>query len=158
MFRFAPRESQKESAELTHQLAVRVYQEGTHPRSPVAAQLEKGTRATTLYMGTPKNPPDPQRFDATTQQAELDARDRPDPWQVADSAFEVAIGVAALFTGVGGVKAASYLRDARAKSNALQEIIKKNEVLKKTQPEAFHAAHTSQSPETKKVVSDIRNS
>jgi hypothetical protein len=158
MLRFAPRESQKEMAELTHNLAAKVNREGTFPGSLVSIRLEKGTRAATMYMGRPKNPPDMSQFDAISQQAELDARDRPDPWELADGALELSIGVAALFTGAAGVKTAKFLKDTKMKAKALREVIEKNEVLKRKHPEAFHAAHKSQSSETRRVVSDVRSS
>ena len=71
--------------------------------------------------------------------------ERPDPWQVADSALEVGIGVCALFGGVLGTRAVRFLRDARTKSQALREIIQGNELFKTRharQVPAFKAGRT----------------
>jgi len=71
--RFAPTEPQKQTAELTHELAVKVNAEGTQPQSPASEKLCEGTRAAVSYMGRAKTPPDPQRFDTITAQANQDA-------------------------------------------------------------------------------------
>jgi hypothetical protein len=81
--------------------------------------------------------------------------ERPDAWQVADSAMELGIGVCALLGGVYGTRAVRFLRDARGKSQALQEIIAGNELFKKqneSSAAAFKQAHSNQSPQTRQIV------
>ncbi|KPL24182.1 MAG: hypothetical protein AMJ75_04310 [Phycisphaerae bacterium SM1_79] len=85
--------------------------------------------------------------------------ERPDTWQVADSMLELGIGICAVLGGVGGARAARYLRDARTKSQALQEVITGNELFKKqnqAQAAAFKQAHSSQSPETRQLVAQMK--
>jgi len=81
--------------------------------------------------------------------------ERPDAWEVADSAMELGIGVCALLGGVYGTRAVRFLRGARGKSQALQEIIAGNELFKKqnqAQAAAFKQAHGNQSPQTRQIV------
>jgi len=59
---------------------------------------------------------------------------RPDPWRVTDSVLELGIGLGGLLGGVCGTRAVRFLRDARAKSKALKEIVAGNELFKKQQP------------------------
>ena len=164
-FRFAPKESQKQSAELTHALAKKVNFEGTAPASPASQQLVTGTMAALSYTGRPAAPPDPGQFDTIAAQANQDALERPDPWQVADSALELGIGVCALLGGVYGTKAVKYMQQAREKSRALQEIVQGNELFKQqvTQENeaaivAFKEAHnqTQKSPSTKRIVTEMK--
>ncbi len=85
--------------------------------------------------------------------------ERPDPWQVADSALDIGIGVCALFGGVLGTRALRFLQEARAKSQALKEIIQGNESFKEQnarQVEAFKAAQQHQSPETRRLVTAMK--
>jgi len=85
--------------------------------------------------------------------------DRPDAWQVADSAMELGIGICALLGGVYGTRAVGFLKNAKTKSKALQEIITGNELFKKnnqTQVTAFKQAQQNQSPETKQLVAQLK--
>lgn len=153
--RFAPKESQKQTTELTHFLAKKVNAQGTAPASPASRQLVTGTMAALTYTGRPATPPDPEQFDTIAAQANQDAMERPDPWEVADSVLELGIGISALLGGVYGTKAVKYLHQARMKSKALEEIIKGNELLKKNGGD-FKTAHSKQSPTTKAIVAEIR--
>ena len=84
---------------------------------------------------------------------------RPDAWQVADSALELTIGIAALVGGVYGTKAARFLKQARARSRALREIVAGNELFKKQNKDAsgaFKQAEQNQSPETRQMVAEMK--
>jgi hypothetical protein len=89
-----------------------------------------------------------------------ESAERPDTWQVADSAIELAIAVCALLGGVYGTRAVGFLKDARAKSAALKEIIAGNELFKKQNPAqspVFKQAHQVQSPETRQIVAEMKS-
>ncbi|MHC4620351.1 MAG: hypothetical protein ACYTEQ_21590 [Planctomycetota bacterium] len=158
--RFAPSESIKQTAELTHGLAKKVNTEGAEAGSSASAKLVEGTRAALSYTGRPKVPPDPEQFDTIAAQANQDASARPDPWAVADSMFELAIGVSALVGGVYGTKALAYLKAAREKSQALKEIIKNNELFldkaEATAKNKFKQFQRKQSPATKRLVTELK--
>ena len=88
-----------------------------------------------------------------------ESAERPDAWQLADSAFELAIGVCALLGGVYGTRAVKFLKDARAKSKALKEIIEGNELFKKqneSYASTFKEAHKDQSPQTRQIVAQMK--
>lgn len=159
--RFAPSESIKQTAELTNQMARKINSEGTDAQSPASRQLIKGTQVALSYIGRPKEVPEPEQFDIITAQAQQDAEKRPDAWQMADSAIELGIGVCALLGGIYGTRAVKFLKDARTKSKALQEIVAGNELFKKTSESGmastFTNSHNSaQSKETKKIVADLK--
>lgn len=166
--RFTATETQKQNAWLharTAQLAAdRAIAENT------SEQLQQLTALSTLQSnafvydyGMPKELP----AAATAEQvlaesnwnladsAASDSQRRPDAWQLADSAIELGIGIAALLGGVYGTKAVSLLRTAQAKSKALREIIAGNELFKKQNAEAaaaFKQAQAHQSPQTRQLV------
>ena len=157
--RFAPSEPMKQGAELTHELAKKINNEGTEPNSQASQKMVQGTQIALSYMGRPKVPPDPEQFDTITSLAQIDAEKRPDPWDVADSMLELGIGICALFGGVYGTKAVGLLKQAKTKSKALKEIIAGNEVFKKQNAStatAFKQAHQSQSKETRKIVAEMK--
>lgn len=151
--RFAPSESQKQSAELTHTLAAKINAEGTEPGSPASQRLKEGTQAAVVYMGRPARPPSAEDFDTVAEQANQDAAERPDAWSVADNVFELAIGVSALLGGVYGTRAVRCLKQAREKSQALKEIIEGNELFK---GKVQSAAGTAKSAE--EVLTDFKES
>jgi len=162
--RFAPGESIKQTAELTHQLANKINQEGTDAESPASEKLVKGTLVSLSYTGRPKEPPNPEDFDTITQQGQDEALKRPDPWRVADHLIELAIGVITV-SGVGGagaVKIVSALKKAKEKSVALKEIIKGNEIFKdEAAPDAKEAFGKAQnlaqiSNGTRRVVAETK--
>lgn len=159
--RFAPTEPQKQAAELTHDLAVKVKAEGTAPGSPASEKLCEGTRAAVSYMGRPKTPPNPELYDTTVAQAQADAAQRPDPWDVADNMLELGIGISALLGGVYGAKGVRYLKQAREKSQALQEIIQGNELFMDntdaTAKSNFKQFQKKQSPATKRLVTELKS-
>ena len=158
--RFAPSQAQKQTAELTQALAVKVRAEGTHPASPISQKIAQGTQVALSYIGRPKSPPNAEIFDFAASQAAQDAIQRPDPWTVADNLLELGIGIASLVGGAYGLKGVQYLRTARQKAIALKEIIKGNELLKtKISTEAlqtFKEAHNNQAPATKTLVTELK--
>jgi hypothetical protein len=170
--RFAPSEQQKQNAWLhnrtTSVAAEKARTEQTSAELQALTKLsEKQSRAFTTYCGLPKEYPQAETgaeilAQSNRQLAETalaQSVERPDPWQVADSALEVAIGVSALFGGIYGTRAVRFLKDARTKSQALKEIVEGNELFKKqneTQTQAFKAAHDNQSPETRQLVAQLK--
>jgi len=170
--RFAPGEQQKQNAWLhnrTAQIAAQTARaEDASEKLQALNQLsEKQSRAFTAYYGLPQQFPQAETAEDVLSQSSLniarlaisESTDRPDPWQVADSVLELGIGICALLGGVYGTRAVGFLKDARTKSKALQEIIAGNELFKKknqTQVSAFKESHQSQSPETRQIVAQLK--
>jgi hypothetical protein len=170
--RLAPSEQQKQNAWLHNRTAAVAAEtaraESTSPDLQVLTKLsEQQSRAFTSYCGLPKEyPPAETTQDILSQSSRqlastalAQSSERPDPWQVADSALEVGIGIFALLGGVGGARAVRFLRDARDKSRALKEIVQGNELFKKQntdQTQAFKVAQQHQSPETRQLVTAMK--
>lgn len=170
--RFAPSETQKQNAWLHNRTAAVAAEtalaEQTSQELRALTKLsELQSRSFTSYCGLPKEYPQAENAEqilgesnwqaATTALAQ--SAERPDPWQVADSALDVGIGICALFGGVLGTRAVRFLQEARAKSQALKEIIQGNELFKTQnadQVAAFKAAQQNQSPETRQFVTAIK--
>lgn len=96
---------------------------------------------------------------AVAASAREDAARRIDPWAVADGLMEAGIAVAGLLGGAWGLRAVQLLRCAREKSRALKEIVEGNELFKQANGQAvdaFKAAHNSQSPSTRRIVTELR--
>ncbi len=170
--RFAPSEQQKQNAWLhnrtTAVAAETARAEQTSQELQALTKLsELQSRSFTSYCGLPKDYPQAETTEQilaesnwqTANAALAQSAERPDPWQVADSALDIGIGVCALFGGVLGTRALRFLQDARAKSQALREIIQGNELFKEQnarQVEAFKAAQQHQSPETRQLVTALK--
>ncbi len=170
--RLAPSEQQKQNAWLHNRTATVAAETARAEQSSQELQAltqlsELQSRAFTSYCGLPEEYPPAE----TTAQilgesnwqlasaAVTESAQRPDPWQVADSVLEFGIGLAALLGGVCGTRAVRFLQDARAKSQALKEIVEGNELFKKQQPsqaKAFKAAQQNQSPETRQLVTALK--
>ena len=89
-----------------------------------------------------------------------DSANRPGVWDVTDSVLELSIGLCALLGGVYGSRAAKFLKDARVKSKALQEIVEGNELFKQNNSDAvsaFKQAHINQSAQTKQIVTAYKS-
>ena len=171
--RFAPSETQKQNAWLHNRTtlitAEAARSENTSQELQAMTRLaELQSRAFTSYYGLPREfPPADTAEDILAEsnfqlaRTALDeSTDRPDGWQVADSALELAIGICALLGGVYGTRAVGFLRAARVKSNALREIIEGNELFKKQHQDyavAFKEAHKDQSPQTKQLVAEVKS-
>jgi hypothetical protein len=170
--RFAPTEAQKQNAWLHNRTAIVAAEtaraENTSEKLQGLTQLsEVQSRAFSSYYGLPKEFPQAETAEdilseSNWQLAEAALHagaERPDAWQVADSALELGIGIFALLGGVYGTRAVRFLRDARGKSQALQEIIAGNELFKKqNQPAAtaFKQAHNNQSSQTRQIVAQMK--
>lgn len=171
--RFPVKQSQKQNAWLhnrTAQLtAERIKDEGTSEQLQQLSSLsEVQSRAFVYDYGLPKVFPPADNAEEILSQANrditfgaiTDSQLRPDVWDIADGTIELGIGLAGLFSGVFGVRIAAFLRQARTKSDALREIIYGNEAFKKINKDAvtaFKAAHRDQSPQTKKIVTEVKS-
>ena len=170
--RLAPSEEQKQNAWLhnrTAEMAAETAQaEETSEQLQALTKLsEVQSRAFTSHYGLPKT-----YLSAETPQAVLaqsnwtlaetavsQSVQRPDPWEAADSALEIGIGISALLGGVYGTRAVRFLKEARTKTQALKEIVQGNEQFKEDnakQTESFKAAHVNQSPETRQLVTAMK--
>lgn len=170
--RFAPGETQKQNAWLHNRTAAVAAEtardEQTSPQLQALTRLsELQSRSFSAYCGLPKKYPQAETSEQilaesnwqTANAALAQSAERPDAWQVADSALNVGIGVCALFGGVLGTRVVRFLQEARAKSQALKEIVQGNELFKTQNAEqvaAFKAAQQNQSPETRRLVTAIK--
>jgi hypothetical protein len=170
--RFAPTETQKQNAWLHNRTATITSETATSENTSEKLQAltklsELQSRAFVSYTGLPKEFPQAETAEDVLSQSNqqlartalAESAERPDVWQLADSALELAIGVCALFGGVYGTRAVQFLRDAQTKSKALKEIIEGNELFKKQNESAvaaFKQAQQNQSPETRQIVAEMK--
>jgi len=170
--RFAPSEAQKQNAWLHNRTttiaADTARLENASEKLQALTQLsEIQSRAFSSHYGLPKEfPQDETAEDVLIESNWQLARtalqqgdERPDAWEVADSMLELGIGICALLGGVYGTRAVGFLRQARTKSRALQEIIAGNELYKKhneSSASAFKQAQSNQSPQTRQIVSKMK--
>ena len=170
--RFAPNEAQKQNAWLHNRTAAITAEsaqaENTSEKLQALSRLgESQSRAFVSYFGLPQQFPQAETAEdilaeSNRQLAETALQNgaaRPDGWQVADSALELGIGICALFGGVYGTQAVRFLRNARTKSKALQEIVAGNELFKEqnaSSAAAFKQAQKDQSPETRQIVAQMK--
>jgi hypothetical protein len=170
--RFAPSEQQKQNAWLHNRTATFASQAARNEQTSQKLQSltelsELQSQAFTSYFGLPMEFPQAASAEQIlaesnwqlAQETLQQSSERPDAWQVADSAMELGIGICALLGGVYGTRAVGFLKEARTKSRALQEIIAGNELFKKTSPSqtaAFKDAQSSQSPQTRQIVAGIK--
>lgn len=166
--RFAPGEKQKQNVYL-HQrtveaAAIRAHNENaSEVLNKLTSRASQQSNAILAYFGLPKNVPATESIDeilnqeneAITQNAHLEAIQRPDPWDVADNLMELSIAVAGLMGGVLGSRVVTTLTLAREKSIALREIVAGNELFKKKNPQlvqTFKESQQIQNPATRKLV------
>jgi len=170
--RFAPTETQKQNAWLhnrtTEITAETAKSENASEGLQALAKLsELQSRAFVSYNGLPKEFPQAETAEDILAQSNwqlartalTESAERPNAWQLADSAIELAIGVCALLGGVYGTRAVQFLRDAQTKSKALKEIVDGNELFKKQNESsvaAFKQAQQNQSPQTRQIVAEIK--
>jgi hypothetical protein len=170
--RFAPSEEQKQNAWVHNRTAAIAAQEAQNEQSSeklqeLARLSETQSRAFVAYCGLPEELPAADTandvLSASNRQlatmALEQSKQRPDAWTVADSALELGIAIAGLFGGAYATRIARFLQDAKAKSNALKEIVLANEIFKKTNPDsadAFKDAQRNQSPLTKQIVTEVK--
>jgi hypothetical protein len=170
--RFAPTEAQKQNAWLHNRTAIMAAEtakvENTSEKLQSLTQLsEVQSRAFSSYYGLPKELPQAETAEDVlaesnwqlAHKALQQGAERPDAWEVADSMLELGIGICALLGGVYGTRAVGFLRQARTKSKALQEIIAGNELFKKhnvSSAPAFKQAHQNQSTQTRQIVAEMK--
>ncbi len=170
--RFAPSEQQKQNAWLHNRTALATVEtakaEQASEKLKALTQLsELQSRAFVSYCGLPKEFPEADTAEdilaqvnwRLAQGALAESAERPDAWQVADSVLELGIGICAILGGVYGTRAVRFLKDAKAKSQALREVVVGNELFKKQNADvvsSFKAAHTSQSPQTRQIVARMK--
>ncbi|MHC4265138.1 MAG: hypothetical protein ACYSUK_04305 [Planctomycetota bacterium] len=173
VLRFAPSEKQKENAWLHNRTAVAAAQAAKD--EVVSNKLQKLTELSKLqsksfvsYFGLPKEPLVSNSVEEILAQSNWQLAEtalsqssqRPDAWEVTDSALELGIAVVALFGGVYGTKVIGFLKEARDKSKALKEIIDGNELFKKINQEhanAFKEAQKEQSASTRQLVVGMKS-
>ncbi len=170
--RYAPNEAQKQNAWLHSRTATVTAEiaraENASEKLQALTQLGNAqSRAFTSYFGLPGEfPPAETAEDILAEsnwqlaQTALQAgAERPEAWEVADSALELGIGICALLGGVYGTRAVRFLRETKTKSRALHEIIAGNELFKEAnhaQAAAFKQAHGNQSPQTRQIVAQVK--
>ena len=170
--RFGPTEIQKQNAWLHNRTAqltadtARV--ENVSPSLKKLTVLgEMQSRVFTSDYGLPKQYPpaggvEEILIDSNFQLARdslWQAVERPDLWQLTDGVIDLGIGIMSLLGGVYGMKLADFLKQARAKSKALKEIVEGNEIFKHRNSgfsEAFKDAQRGQSSETRQVVAQMK--
>jgi hypothetical protein len=170
--RFAPSEAQKQNAWLHNRTALIAAntargEDASEKLQALTGLSELQSRAFSSYYGLPREFPQANTAEDVLAQSNwqlgraalAESADRPDAWQLADSVFELAIGISALLGGVYGARAVRFLREARAKSKALKEIIEGNELFKKEHKpyaDVFKQAHKDQSLPTRQIVAQMK--
>ena len=170
--RFAPGELQKQNAWLHNRTVIVTAEtarseEASEKLRALTGLSELQSRAFVSFYGLPKEFPLAETAEdilsgsnrQLARGALAESADRPDAWQLADSVFELAIGISALLGGVYGTRAVRFLKAARSNSQALQEIIAGNEFFKKqneSYASAFKRAHKDQSPATRQIVAEVK--
>ncbi len=170
--RFAPTEAQKQNSWLHNRTAIMAAEtakvEDTSERLQALTQLSKvQSRAFSSHYGLPKEFPQAKTAEDVLAESNWQlahtalqqGTERPDAWEVADSMLELGIGICALLGGVYGTRAVGFLRQARTKSKALQEIIVGNELYKKhneSSASVFKQAHQNQSLQTRQIVAKMK--
>ena len=170
--RFAPGEAQKQNAWLHRRTAsiaaVTAEDEAASQKLQALTKLSQlQSRTITSYYGLPKELPQADTAERILSESSwqlgrtalVESAERPDTWQVADNALELGIGICALLGGVCGTRAVRFLKQARTKSKALQEIIAGNELFKKQNESsvaAFKQAQKLQSLQTRQIVAEVK--
>ncbi|MHC5076383.1 MAG: hypothetical protein ACYTFM_08145 [Planctomycetota bacterium] len=172
--RFAPSQEQKANAWLHNRTAVaaaqKARQEMASRKLQQLTELSKlQSRSFVSYFGLPKELPAGDSTEEILSQSSWQlaetslsqSGERPDVWELTDSALELGIAVAALLSGVYGTRAVSFLKNARKKSKALKEIVEGNELFKKNCPEqvsAFKDSQKNQTASTRQIVAAVKSS
>jgi len=170
--RFAPSEAQKQNAWVHNRTAAIASQTAQAEQSSEKLQeltklSETQSQAFVVYCGLPEELPKADTASDVLSESNKQlaataieqSKQRPDAWDIADSTLELGIALAGLFGGVYATRITKFLQDAKAKSNALKEIVLANEIFKKTNPdsaEAFKDAQRNQSPLTKQIVTEAK--
>ncbi|MGB7581542.1 MAG: hypothetical protein WBL85_03725 [Sedimentisphaerales bacterium] len=171
--RFAPSETQKQNAWVHNRTAAITSQTAQSEQASEKLQeltklSETQSQAFVAYYGLPQELPKADTVNDVLSESNKqlaataikESGQRPNGWDIADSAMELGIAIAGLFGGAGAIRVMSFLQQAKAKSNALKEIVLANEIFKKTNPdsaEAFKDAQKNQSPLTKQIVTEAKS-
>ncbi len=171
--RFAPSEAQKQNAWVHNRTAAIASQTAQSEQSSDKLQeltklSETQSRAFVAYCGLPEELPKADTANDVLSESNKqlaataikESGQRPNGWDIADSTLELGIALAGLFGGVYATRITKFLQDAKAKSNAIKEIVLANEIFKKTNPdsaEAFKDAQRNQSPLTKQIVTEAKS-
>jgi hypothetical protein len=170
--RFAPGEVQKANAYLHHRTAQMAADAARDEAAStdlvqLTALSEVQSRAFMADYGLPRELPAAERVEdvlaessrAIAADALAMSAERPDAWAVADGLLEAGLAVAGILGGAWGIRAVQFIKRTREKSQALREIIRGNELFKRTSAdaaEAFKAAHKDQSPQTRQIVTELK--
>ena len=170
--RFGPSEQQKQNAWVHNRTAAIASQTAKEEYASEKLQAltdlsQIQSEAFVAYCGLPEELPKANTAEDVLSESNkqlaaaaiMQSKQRPNAWDIADSMLELGIAIAGLFGGAGAIRVMSYLRQAKAKSNALKEIVLANEIFKKTNPdssEAFKDAHAKQSPMTRQIVTEAK--
>jgi hypothetical protein len=170
--RFAPTEEQKQNAWVHNRTAVIAAQTAKDEYASEKLQAltnlsQMQSKAFVAYCGLPGELPEAETAEDVLKESNIQlaktaieqSSQRPDSWDIADSTLELGIAIAGLFGGAYATQIIRFLQEAKAKSNALKEIVLANEIFKKTNPdsaEAFKDAQRNQSPLTKQIVTEIK--
>lgn len=170
--RFAPTEEQKQNAWVHNRTAAIAAQtakdEAASEKLKALTSLsEMQSRALVAYCGLPEELPEAETAEDVLSESNRQlattaieqSKQRPDAWSIADSGLELAIAIAGLFGGAYATRIIRFLQEAKAKSNALKEIVLASEIFKKTNPDsaqAFKDAQRNQSPLTRQLVAEIK--
>jgi hypothetical protein len=155
LIRLEPSQAQKQTAALTHQVALEVDAKGAQPASIETQRLVKGTLANSLYIGLPTLQPDTIDFDSIVQ----DAQEKPTN-DKASIALEIGLIIASLFGGGAVAKIAVFLKNAKANKDALKEIVLGGEIFKqKASTDAVQAFKDAQiqTSATASIVAAIKS-
>jgi hypothetical protein len=170
--RFGPGEVQRRNAWVHNRTAALASElaEDEYASDELQALTRLGelqSRAFVAYCGLPEEFPKAETVDDVLSEPNTElaaaaigeASERPDGWDTANAVIDLGICICAILGGVAGTRAVSFLRDARAKSNALREVVLGNELFKKTNrdnAEAFKQAHKNQSALTRELVAGMK--
>jgi len=170
--RLAPDESQKQNAWLHNRTVLMAAdtaraEDASEKLQGLTQLSELQSRAFSSYFGLPKEFPAAATAEDLLAESNFqlartalaESAERPDAFQLADNLFELAIGISALLGGVYGTRAVRFLKQAKSKSQALQEIITGNELFKKEHKayaDAFKQAQKNQSNDTRQVVAQLK--
>jgi hypothetical protein len=171
--RFGMSEAQKQNAWVHNRTAAIASQTAQAEQSSEKLQeltklSETQSEAFVAYCGLPEELPKANTAEDVLSESNrqlaataiAQSKQRPNAWDVADSTLELGIALVGLFGGVYATRITKFLQEAKAKSNALKEIVLANEIFKKTNPdaaEAFKDAQRNQSPLTKQIVTEMRS-
>ena len=172
--RFGPSQSQKKNAYL-HNRATQMaadtakLESSSNKLQALTGLCSVQSRAFCSDYGFPSELPPAETAEDVLSQSSYsiaagaisDSSLRPDGWDTAEAVIDLSIGIAAIFGGVYGTKALRFFREAKTKSKALREVVCGNELFKRMNAESaesFKSAHKNQSPTTRQVVTQIKNS